>query len=385
MRRKVTRLSFVFAAIAVCSAVSVSSAEAQTTPRSAVPAKKPAASTGPKWDLEIFGGAAAPNHPASGTSALPPAGAAFTSTSGFQSRAESSWYFGDGTTLLGQAATVASGIGLTFPRMTSLDPILQSASATHKRAAAFGGRLHRRLNDRYGLEFTVASMSTGLRLTDAVAPAVESSRASFIPFWNAVIASGPFTSPSVTSVSTIDQGSTRRILATGALTINLMKAGRTAPYIVAGAGAIHDTGVRPSATIVGNYKFNIATSGISIAPGPINDTDTVKMHYETSGGFAMVIGAGVKRQIASRLAVHVDVRDMFGPNRTTTLVDATPSVAIGAPQAYIASNGSPSLQFSSSAAVRPGLGGAPVKDFKTFSGSGLQHVVNITGGLSIGF
>ena len=81
---------------------------------------------------------------------LPPAGPPIvTSTPTFPSRATSSWFFGDGATLLNG---VLEEFGLAS-RVAPLDPLFAPPPSAHP--AAFGLRVRRRLNPRVALEIGV--------------------------------------------------------------------------------------------------------------------------------------------------------------------------------------------------------------------------------------
>src|SRR5688572_3578875 len=60
------------------------------------------AQNAPKWEIEFHAGGLVTNNPTDGTTALPPAGAAFTTAGARPSRRVSSWYFGDGAALLNE-------------------------------------------------------------------------------------------------------------------------------------------------------------------------------------------------------------------------------------------------------------------------------------------
>jgi hypothetical protein len=72
---------------------------------------------------------------------------------------------------------------------------------------------------------------------------------------------------SLTSTATLADGSTRQLLTSGAININLMTTGAFIPYVTFGAGVASITGDLPSATLTGNYQFLLGSGP------PVDETD----------------------------------------------------------------------------------------------------------------
>jgi hypothetical protein len=77
------------------------------------------------------------------------------------------------------------------------------------------------------------------------------------------------------------------------------------------------------------------------------------------------------------------VRVHLSPNTVQTLLDASPSVATQVPMAAFASTTTPSGQFSNNPAtgVQSTLSGAPVTNFQTFKGSGIERQLHVSAGI----
>ena len=339
----------------------------------AVPA---GAQTTRKWEFEFHIGAGTVSNLPDGTSSLPAAGPPFTTIVGTASRRIPSFYFGDGSRLLNQ---VNAALGLA-PTITPLDPLLQSPLAEREQGAMFGLRLSRAITRRYGVEFSVDYGRSPLVLRQSVVDGIEVTRASYVPAFAALIGTGPFVGPTVTSVSTFDQKKGSQILATGAVTINLLTSGRAIPYVTAGAGYAAHTGGTPSVSLEGNYRFQ--TEGRS----PMNETDSVALHTVVDEAAVGLFGGGFKFLLSRRWGVRFDLRALFNEVSTKTLMDTHSRQASGTPSGAAASRSTPSLQFSNNGSLGlSSLAGPALGGFRAFEGTGWQTRTNISAGLYVRF
>lgn len=332
-----------------------------------------------KWEVEAHGGGMLASHPTRGSVTMPDPAATFTTLAGRPSRRVSSWYFGDGPPLLNDVSSAL----LASQRITSLDPALNTSIARRSSGGAFGVRVSRAINARFTVEAAFDYSLGRLALTDTALAAIESSRGTFASAWNGLIRTGPFVQPTVSSVATIDSSRGTQIFTTGALNIALKTRGKAIPYVTVGAGVVSTRGGTPRASLAGNYQFMIMFG--SFAPAaPINESDSVTVRALTADTvFVGVVGGGVKYYVSPRWGVRADVRGHLGANKTTTVVDATPSVATGSPLGLIASSTNPSIQFSNSATSpqRSSLSGPAISQVRTFAGRGAQSHVSLTTGV----
>ncbi|PYR78662.1 MAG: hypothetical protein DMF86_05380 [Acidobacteria bacterium] len=326
-----------------------------------------------KWSIEVHGGANAPTNPSGGTSALPPPGVTFSTLVGRDSRRVPSWYFGDGASLLNQIAQSL----FTSARITPLDDFARAPIARRRTGASVGARLTRTLSARFSVELAVDYHAAPLRLRDDATSAVEPTRASFVTAWNAILATGPFFAPLVTSKTTPSGGRGGQYVTTGVLNVALMTGRRTTPYASVGAGMISArSSAQPRVDLIGNYQFQI------LGAVPINETDSIHIRADTSAHrAAAVIGGGVEFAASPRWGIRVDARDLLSGNRTSTRLDAAPSVAMGTPVFTIASLTTPSLQFSTASGATSTLSGSAIQGFQTFKVTGIRHDVSIAGGV----
>ena len=334
------------------------------------------AQTTRKWEFEFHAGGGTVSTLPDGTSSLPAAGSPFTTIVGTTSRRIPSFYFGDGARLLNQV-NAALGLALTI---TPLDPLLQSSLSERERGAIFGFRLSRAITRRYGVEFSVDYGRSPLVLRQSVLDGIEVTRASYVPAFAALISTGPFVGPTVTSVSTYDQKKGSQILATGAITINLLTSGRAIPYVTAGAGYAAHTGATPSASLEGNYRFQ--TEGRF----PMNETDSVALRTVIDEGAVGVFGGGFKFLLSRRWGVRFDLRALINEVSTETLIDTRARQSSATPSGAAASRSTPSLQFSNNSSLgQSSLGGPALGGFRAFEGTGWQTRTNLSAGLYVRF
>lgn len=324
-----------------------------------------------KWEIEVHGGGLKAYNPADGLLNLPGAGASFTTIVGLPSRRVSSWYLGDGAQLFNQAG---SALRLT-QEIAPLDPVL-SATVTRTGNAIVGGRLSRAMNSRVSAEFSVDYNHGTLEISTDTLAKVEATRASFTSAWNAVIATGPFTAPTVTSTGDVHNHQGRQLLTVGTAVVNLTTRGRLTPFLTAGGGIVSNIGDTPDVTLTGKYQF------LMFGVRPIAETDVVTVRYSVPRReFLGVFGGGFAYAASVRSGLRVDMRVHVNQNAVATLVSAKPAVQTQSPAGGIASFTTPSVQFSNSVAIGPStLSGPAITDFESFKGRGWTRHVDLTAG-----
>ncbi len=343
----------------------------------AVPAAGQSSTSAPRWQVEGVAGLSLFELPTGGTSNLPPTGAPLTTSGPInQSRRVSTWFLGDGSSLL-------NGVNAEFgvsARIAPLDTALASLGLTGNNASAFGLRIRRVLTDRLALEFSADMMPGSREVSQDLTEAVAAARSSFVTAFNGLLATGPFTNTAVAATTAVANPSSRDLATTVAAQWTI-GTHRVSPYVTLGAGLVHSVGELPSLTLTGTYRFNILSSV------PISETDTLRLRYEQGTALVGVVGAGVRRTINDRLGFSVDGRLLLGQQTLALRLDSEPSVATGTPEGFIESFTTPAIQFSNSRNTGRDstLSGAPLLGFKAFSTSGLQTRYIITVGLFVKF
>jgi len=333
-----------------------------------------------KWTAEVYAGAVMGPTPTGGDAAPFPIGATFRTEPGTPSRANASWYFGDGAALFNEVnAQFASRFNVRFPQLAPLDGMLTAAVVSRRGAGNFGVRATRRLTKRFGVEVSVDSSQERLQLTSAAKDVIEAARASFERAFGGLLATLPQTRLQVTSTAEIDEASTRRRMISGALTIALTKHGRLATHALAGGGRRFGRADPIEARLRGNYQFRF------IDINPIDESDAVTIRFADRGSGAVgIFGGGITSDFGRRHGVRVDVRVVIGGSGISTSVDASASAQRTAPFVALPSNTTPSLQFSTTAADRSSLSGS-IAGLHTFTGSGLDTRIILNVGYFVRF
>ena len=319
----------------------------------------PAIASGQGWEVEVHGAYAISQPPASGSGQVPPAGSTFQMFDGVQqTRAVSSWFFGDGAALLNQ---VLQARGLTA-RVTPLDP--RWPDVARRDGALFGVRLTRSLASHLAIEAAVDLGMNKLNFTGGARDRIETTRASFASAFLALNNSTGVLLPNatVTSTATVDSQQGSELIATAAIVYNVVARGRTRPYLLAGGGTITPRGAGPTVTLTGNYQL---TNPSQVR---FNETDMVTLRTSTSRTPVWLAGGGVRQEFGGGAGVRIDVRVLMNQNRTTMLLSAQPSVVAGSPAgAAVLNTTSPGLQFSTLAGIRTNLSGDAITGFEAFA------------------
>ena len=334
-----------------------------------------------KWTAEVYAGVVVGPTPTGGDAAAFPTGVTFRTEPGAPSRANASWYFGDGAALFNEVnAQFAARFNVRFPQLAPLDGMLTSAALGRSGAGNFGVRATRRLSTRFGVEGSFDSSQERLQLTRAAKDAIEAARASFERAFSGLLATLPQTRLQVTSTAEIDEASTRqRMMISGALTIALTKHGRIALLALAGGGRRFGRTDPIEARLRGNYQFRF------IDINPISESDAVTIRFADRGsGVVGVFGGGVTSDFGGRHGVRADVRLVIGGSGISTSVDASASAQRTSPFVVLPSITSPSLQFSTTAADRSSLSGS-IAGLNTFTGSGLDTRILLNVGYFVRF
>jgi hypothetical protein len=346
-----------------------SSASAQTAPADR------------RWHVEGFAGISIFELPTGGSAALPPPGEPITTSGPInQSRRVPTWFLGDGAQLLNG---VNAEFGVTS-LLTPLDNVLTSLGLAGSNGPAAGIRVRRVLSRSLALELSADLLPGSRELSPLLIDAAEAARASFGPAFSGLLATGPFTDLSVSAATVIANRSSRELATTLAAQWTLGSRA-FAPYVTLGGGLVSQIGSLPSITLTGSYRFNI--QGMGGGAVPINESDTLRLHYQQGSALVGVVGAGVRRPFGERLGISIDGRLLLGQQTLSLRLDSNPVVATGTPAGFIESFSTPAIQFSNN----PGTGrestlsGPPLNAFKAFSTSGLQTRYIVSAGVFVRF
>ncbi len=382
------------AAPSVAAAASSSATPAPYKPAAAAFATpKPAAansSEGPDpdrhWEVEVHGGYMLAVNPTSGTSNLPNPGLPFSTFIGVNdSRAISSWYFGDGALLYNQM--VADTQATLFPLVNSITPwdaVLRSSVVRRQDGGTVGGRVSYDFNRRINAELNFDYNMGDLAFTRGALLNTQATSDSFVAAFTELI-SPPFcgfcTGTVVTSTPTVINHQGAAFEFTGGVNVNWWTSGRFIPYVSVGIGVLHTTGDVPAINLTGHYQTNVGTL--------ISETDSATLLTQVDANtLTGYVGVGGKYYVTPHWGFRFDVRDHISANTISNLVSASPSVVTVTPgtcftQTFPAHRvefcNDPTLGFKTS------LSGPAISNFHSFSGSGALHQVSVTAGLFFRF
>lgn len=331
------------------------------------------------WTLELFGGATSASGSQNATIATFAPGTSFSLASGQPGRAVSSWYFGDGASLLNQVLTqfASTSPGTTFPKIVPLDASLKANPTVKPTGGVFGVRLARRLRSRFALEVGLEYDGTRAKMSDAMRDGLKASSDSFTAALRSLLNSAPLTNLNVSSTVTPTDAANSRTRVTGALKFAVFKGTRLEAHILGGAGAVMNSGKTPEATLLGKYSFRL------FGTSPMDETDRVVLRItQPKNSLAAVIGGGLSYDLSSRSGLRAEVRMYLSSNDTVTTLTTTPVVLTAPPVAVLstATAISPGLQFSTQSGVRSTLS-APGTTVTLSTGSGRNRNTSFTIGL----
>jgi hypothetical protein len=350
-----------------------------TLAAAALPTAALAQTTAPpsKWTIEAYGGSTSASDSTSGTAgAAFPVGVPFTTAAGFPSRAQMSWYFGDGSKMLNDLLTrFEIDQNVPFSRIVPLDAAVQVNGVRRQSGAAFGVRLTRTLSSKAGLEFSVERSLGSLGFTEEMLTALEATRASFEAAFEQFLGSAPATNVNVDSLLTLPDAKSAQTKIAASARWSLVSGKKAGAYATLGAGVVMNGGSGVQAVLNGGYNFR------SFGTAPMSESDRVVVRAQSSGTALMgLVGGGITYAFSSRSGLSADLRLALSPNNTVTTVGASAGRVAGSPAAVLETTQLPVIQFSNQPAFRTTLSGDP-GTLTTFTGSGLNRQVSFTLGL----
>lgn len=315
-----------------------------------------------KWEVEIHGGFMRSSE--SGGYSLFPSAEEYllegSGAQGYKSKRVSTWYIGEGATLLGASTSLQDEL---------IKPIVKPSDKL------YGFRVSRSFNKWLGAEFTL-DRAGKLELTDEAIAGIKAADANFLKFWQRLNVPG---NTEASSSASISPNGGHQTFAIGALVVNLPKAFGMVPYVTGGAGVLITGDKTAGATLEGSYG----------GPSAL-ETDTLSIAVKRSSNrkLAEMVGFGVKINLTSHVGLRVDARAYFHKNTTTTLVNAshtnTPNAAwvikatprTGAPA-------TPDIQRLNGPGVQSysTLSGPAISNLKTYYGYGTQRTIPVSIGL----
>jgi len=337
----------------------------------------------PKWELEVHVGQTVVVNPIDGNPQTQPAAPFFSTGPGRVSRPVSSWYWGDGATLIGEVAGL-----LRIPnsqQIVPLDNFMRAPTLQLKSGPSFGARIGYAKSPHIRFEASVDWKGGNIEVIEGIADAIERTRASFIAVWQALLAtSTTFQNSTVASVSTFDPGTAGQFLAIGSIDLRLYPDKDAVPYVSIGGGVLTTLGRVPTITMTGRYTTQIAGAA------PIDETDAVVARYDLDKHLVVtMVGVGWKHMLSDRWGVRADLREHLSGNRVRQTLSASPSVvtaaAANAGVAVIGTFETIQLSNQNTATVPTTLSGRNINTFTMFKGTGMESRFSMSAGIFLRF
>jgi len=320
-----------------------------------------------RWEVEGYAGVLAAQAASAGSIAMPPPGSPLvTSTPTFPARATSSWFFGDGASLL-------NGVLAEFgraSRVVPLDSLFAPVPSAHP--VAVGLRVRRRLTPRLALEVSVDGFAQSSIRSADISHALDTSFGSLGPALVDLFASGPFTSTMVATASGDLHAPYDETAITVAFNRDVWRFRPLQPYFTIGGGAMI-----PSEEFFAGGSVQSRYTTLILGEVPIDETDTVNVGFTRPKSFVAVFGGGLRHDFSRPWSFRVDARMLVGPDTTRVRLDATPSYIRGTPAGFIESFTNPAIQFSNDPATgrRSSLSGEALVDVDVFNGGVLARTI----------
>ena len=310
-----------------------------------------------RWLLELHGGFALDGNQTGGSGTVPTTAAV---AGGLVSA--STFSFGNGTTLFNESAGTS--------KIAGLDGVLTSAAAKRRSDVVLGITLERKLTPRLSLEFSGDYVRSKLSLRDETLSGFERTQSTMKAALQQVLATGSVPSTVTVTITPNDDQPASRLVATGALVLNLRETGRTVPYILGGGGVLMNRGSLPAIALQSQYGIG--------NPAEVLGSDTATLFFRQDDRVIVFMGgAGVKHGLSPRTGLRFDVRVRASKAVLSSFVDAVPSlgtVTTGAAHPVVRQG---ALRFDAVGPLnRSGIAGA-----ETFTASGMQIQTSMMVGL----
>lgn len=330
-----------------------------------------------KWEIEVHGSGFLKDDANGGIDRIAPAGTPFaTITPGVNSRAVSSFLFGDGNTLINQ---VLVGQGLN--PIPSLDgAILNNRLALERQSnIGVGFRLSRYVTKRFWLDWTNEYDIDYDHGSFEVNEREESDGFHSMQTWVTSLESlfGTCGNPCSAAVaarflSTHEKG--HQVSSAWTANFDLRSEGKFIPYVGVGGGLVLSFAGTPRHEYFGHYV---------LLNGTIQGSDHVRVNFEVPPAVpALIVAAGAKYDLGERWGVRMEMRNNFESHSYKTVVQALPEFSTGASSNVIVlSSGGTGVQFSGDQSLAPSSLSNPLSQFRTFKSTGLRYEGRISGGV----
>jgi hypothetical protein len=333
------------------------------------------------WEIALHVGGITAGDGPSGELMLPPTDVQRVGLSGIGSTYRvSSWYFGDGTSLLNEVVG-ARGRFAVVPLDTALvgSAVRQGSGLTFR--AGLGRRFTPRLRGEFAVEYGGRS-----ELTPETLATVEAARAGFEQAFTAPVLGARGT---VASAAAFRAQGGNELTTTGTLAIDLGPLNRRiVPFATVGAGVTSLLGDEPSIDLNGAYQLTFSSV---FSPVIADHGDAVHVDYVLPDhAFAAVLGGGARVNVGSRWFLRGELRALMTHREVTVRVNTTPRITPIPGQTSGLGLASPTSDLllvfgADNALFGPSFRGPGLRRFETFEDAQWQARYGITAGLGFRF
>src|SRR5882724_1196285 len=330
-----------------------------------------------KWEIEVHASGFLKDDANGGVKTLPGPGDSFATVApNVNSRAVSSFLFGDGNALINQ---VLVGQGLN--PIPSLDvAILNNRFVLERQSnVGVGFRLSRYVGNRVWLDWTneydIDYDNGTFEINEKEeADGFHSMQAWVTSLESLFAACGAPCPHAVAALENTTHEKGHQISSALTLNYDLRREGRFIPYIGAGGGLIVSFAGTPRQEYFGHY---VLSNGI------IQGSDHVKVNFQAPAVVpALIVAAGAKYQLGERWGLRMEMRGNFESHSFKTVVTALAEFTDGgAGNAIVLSSGDVGIQFSDNQTFAPSTLSKPLAQFRTFKSTGLRYEGRISGGV----
>jgi len=330
-----------------------------------------------KWEIEVHASGFLKDDANGGVKTLPGPGDSFATVApNVNSRAVSSFLFGDGNALINQ---ILVGQGLNpIPSLNAA--IVNNRFALERQSnIGVGVRVSRYVGKRiwldwtneYDIDYDNGSFEINEKEEADGFLAMQAWVTSLGSLFEACGAPCPHS-----VAGHMDTTHEKGHQISSALTVNydLQREGRFVPYIGAGGGLVMSFAGTPRQEYFGHFSLRNHT---------IQGTDHVRVDFQVPAVVpALIVAAGAKYELNDRWGLRMEIRNNFESHSFKTLVTAMPEFSDGGSgNAIVLSAGDTGIQFSDNQSFAPSTLSKPLAQFRTFKSTGLRYEGRISGGV----
>ena len=330
-----------------------------------------------RWEIEFHASGFLKDDANGGVKSLPGPGNPFATVApNVNSRAVSSFFFGDGNALINEVL-LRQGLNPIVPLDVT---ILNNRKVLERQSnIAVGTRLVRYVGRRvwldgtleYDIDYDHGSFEIGEREEQEALLTMRSWRQSLESLFGKC---GKLCNNTIGEHVTTTHEKGHQLASAFTINYDLRRQGKLVPYLGAGGGLVFSFAGTPRQEYFGSY---------SIRSDTIQGSDHVRVDFRVPPVVpALIVTTGAKYQLNDRWGLRMEMRNNFESHSFKTLVTAMPTFTDNGPgNVVVLSGGDLGIQFSNNQSVAPSTLSAPLPQFRTFKSTGVRYEGRISGGV----